>query len=203
MENSDNYTYKNSNLYDGNGYPVMMEWERDWMKHAADTVCKNGGDILNVGHGLGLIDTFISEKQINSHTIIENNPDVLNQMRLDGWNERARVISGDWENSVLSLKKYDGIYFDIWESLKPKKYGITIFSQLKHILKKNGIFTVWTNSQVENSIYDGFCEENNFNLTYEKYYVNPPKHQHLDPNKNWHYIDPTIDYVLQIGRAHV
>ena len=50
---------KQGDLLDSKGLPVMMEWERDIMEHDAGIICKNGGDILNVGFGLGIIDNYI------------------------------------------------------------------------------------------------------------------------------------------------
>ena len=39
---------------DGFKYHVMMDWERDIMKHHADYVCSKGGDILEIGFGMGI-----------------------------------------------------------------------------------------------------------------------------------------------------
>lgn len=39
------------------GLQVMMQWEQPLMEIHADLVCQRGGDVLNVGFGLGLVDT--------------------------------------------------------------------------------------------------------------------------------------------------
>ncbi len=41
------------------GEAVMMGWEGPLMVKHADIICANGGDVLNVGFGLGLIDDEI------------------------------------------------------------------------------------------------------------------------------------------------
>jgi len=43
-------------------------------------VCTGGGDVLNVGFGLGLVDTAIQSNNPRSHTIIEAHPDVLRKV---------------------------------------------------------------------------------------------------------------------------
>lgn len=40
-------------------------------------ICSRGGDVLNVGFGLGLVDAAIQSNQPASHTIVEAHPDVL------------------------------------------------------------------------------------------------------------------------------
>ena len=47
-------------------------------------VCSSGGDVLNVGFGLGLVDRAIQSNQPTSHTIIEAHPDVLQKVHF--WN---------------------------------------------------------------------------------------------------------------------
>jgi protein arginine N-methyltransferase 2 len=56
------------------------------MEAHAKCVCGAGGDILNVGFGMGLVDTAIQGySSITSHTIIEAHPDVYKRsLRLVG-----------------------------------------------------------------------------------------------------------------------
>ena len=51
--------YSGDKLLDANGEAVMMGWERPLMLAHANAICQNGGDVLNVGFGLGLIDDAI------------------------------------------------------------------------------------------------------------------------------------------------
>ncbi|CAI5528428.1 unnamed protein product [Closterium sp. Naga37s-1] len=46
-----------SRLVDGEGGGVMMKWEGALMQAHAQAICQQGGDILNIGFGMGLIDT--------------------------------------------------------------------------------------------------------------------------------------------------
>ena len=65
--------------YDGEKEFVMMEWERPLMEKHANYVCENGGDILEIGFGMGISADYIQANNINSHTIVEIHPDILNK----------------------------------------------------------------------------------------------------------------------------
>ena len=56
---------------------VMHSWETPVMKQMVRWVCANGGNILEVGFGMGIASDFIQQYNISSHTICENNPDVI------------------------------------------------------------------------------------------------------------------------------
>ena len=187
------FTYKNSNLYNSRGETVMMEWERNWMKKSAEIVCKNGGDILNIGHGLGLVDTYIQEHNPNSHTIIEVHSDVHSHMKENGWYKRANVIESDWQNVVHDLPTFDGIYFDTWSETKHDfKNGLV--SHLPCILKQGGIFSYWNNVNIESEEVNQYCKEQNFHIEWIKYKLdNIPEKQYANGRT---YIDPKLDYVL-------
>ena len=51
------------------GFEVMMEWERPIMEKVAEFICANGGDILEVGFGMGISADLIQAQSIDSHTI--------------------------------------------------------------------------------------------------------------------------------------
>ena len=102
---------------DGNG--VMMAWETEIMKRSADLLCPTKGlRILNVGHGMGIIDHFFQNKDPLAHHIIEAHPQVLERMRKDGWYEKSNVTihEGRWQDAVLKIMEegilFDAIYFD-------------------------------------------------------------------------------------------
>ena len=61
----------------GENIEVMMNWEDSIMKASADYVCENGGDILEVGFGMGISAGYIQSHSISSHTIIENHPQII------------------------------------------------------------------------------------------------------------------------------
>lgn len=73
-------------------------------------ICQQGGDILNIGFGLGLVDCAIQSRSIKSHTIVEAHPDVLQRMEEGGWmtKENVRVVRGRWQDVLPQLHTYDG-----------------------------------------------------------------------------------------------
>jgi protein arginine N-methyltransferase 2 len=52
-------SYEDGKLLDSQGEAVMMQWEEPLMAAHANLICQNGGDILNVGFGMGIIDDAI------------------------------------------------------------------------------------------------------------------------------------------------
>ena len=61
-----------------------------------------GGDVLNVGFGLGIIDAAIQRHSPRSHTIIEAHPDVYQYMLSQGWDKKqgVRVVFGRWQDVI-------------------------------------------------------------------------------------------------------
>ena len=76
------YTFTDNSILEGDRI-VMHRWETKVMEHMADWVCSNGGDILEIGFGMGIASDFIQDNEIKSHTICDNNPDVIR--RLEKW----------------------------------------------------------------------------------------------------------------------
>lgn len=112
-------TFHKDKIVDGLQNGVMMAWEADIMKRTADLlVPKAGLRVLNVGHGMGIIDRFIQEKSPSAHHIIEAHPQVLAQMRKDGWYAKSNVTihEGKWQDVVPNVIEqsvlFDAIYFD-------------------------------------------------------------------------------------------
>ena len=76
-----NLTYTDDGrLLDENGFAIMMDWEDPIMEKSAEIICQNGGRVLNVGFGMGIIDSYIEEYDIEEHWIIEAHPDVYKKM---------------------------------------------------------------------------------------------------------------------------
>ena len=196
-----NLRYTQDVLVDENNLNVMMEWERPIMKQAAFDICKNGGDILNVGFGMGIIDSYIQEYPIKSHTIIEGHPDIQKKIIADGWAKKPNVILifDQWQNVIDNLPKYDGIYFDTWADNQ-----IPFDEKVPNILKPNGIYSFFnspTNAGEEwvakyivdtyhifNSI---FFINNNLGWALEEY--NSLVLKTTDGGENW------IEYSISMG----
>lgn len=54
-------TFEQDKVLDSNGEAVMMAWEKPLMLAHANLLCQNGGHVLNVGFGMGLVDEAIQQ----------------------------------------------------------------------------------------------------------------------------------------------
>ncbi|KAL6714588.1 Arginine N-methyltransferase 2 [Lecanora helva] len=111
--------FQNGRILDDSNNGVMMAWETDIMKRTADLLIPNRDlRILNIGHGMGIIDTFIQEKSPSAHHIIEAHPSIIERMRKDGWDTKPNVTihEGRWQDVVPKLIEqgvmFDAIYYD-------------------------------------------------------------------------------------------
>lgn len=114
-----NLTFSSDRLLDDDKNGVMMAWESDIMQRTADLLVPTDGlRILNIGHGMGMIDGFFQTKAPSAHHIIEAHPTVLAQMKENGWQEKPKVVvhEGKWQDVVPKLIEqgniFDAIYFD-------------------------------------------------------------------------------------------
>jgi protein arginine N-methyltransferase 2 len=140
-------TYTNDGrLLDENGMAIMMDWEEPIMKKSAEIITRNGGKILNVGFGMGFIDSFIEEHDIDEHWIIEGHIDVYTKMLNDGWHLKphVKILYGDWRWYLKYLPKFDGIYFDTWDETQED-----FDSYIPNILKENGIYSFFNNPRFD------------------------------------------------------
>ena len=160
---------------------VMMSWENNLMKKHADYICQNGGDILEVGFGMGIAADYIQANNPTSHTIVENHPQIIEKAKT--WavgKSNVIIVEGNWLEKLSELSVYDGIFADT--------YGDPNFANFAEtfpiIIKENGFATWWNNSGSETSIIelDGIEYEeidvtpvDNFYYPHTKYYL--PKKQ--------------------------
>ncbi|CAA6667398.1 unnamed protein product [Spirodela intermedia] len=102
----------------------------------------DGGHFLNIGFGMGLVDSAIQRYSPASHTIIEAHPDVYKRM--------IEILFGRWQDVLPQLESYDGIFFDTYgEYYEDQKQ---FHQQLPKLLKPGGIY----------SYFNGFCGGNAF-----------------------------------------
>ena len=132
------YDAANTLLLDGDNDAVMMEWERPLMEAHANFLAVNAAGpsdnesgrkrVLNVGFGLGIIDTFIQSHNPSLHVIIEAHPTVYEKMISDGWNKKdnVQICFGRWQDELPKLiqegVEFDGIFYDTYgevRSLRP------------------------------------------------------------------------------------
>lgn len=108
--------YEDGRLVDEDNEAVMMGWEAPLMVKHAEIVSGPGKDVLNIGFGLGIIDSEIQKHNPRSHTIVEAHPDVLSHMIEQGWDKRpgVKIVFGRWQDVLKDLGTYDGIFFDTY-----------------------------------------------------------------------------------------
>ena len=105
-------TFEDIKIVGEDGVEVMMDWEDNIMKQSAEYICESKGDILEIGFGMGICADYIQAQGVNSHTIIEIHPQIIE--KLNAWasdKSNVTIIEGDW-NSVNGLSSYDGIFID-------------------------------------------------------------------------------------------
>ncbi|CAI5760108.1 unnamed protein product [Candida verbasci] len=150
---------------------VMMSWESNIMKLGCDTLKKGSFiepneldsevNILNIGFGMGIIDTMIqNEIPLTKHYICEAHPDVLKKLKEDGWYDRSNVVilEGRWQdklNEILSNGNlfFNGIYYDTFS----EHYSdmLDLFDIVVGLLKPHGIFSFFNGLGADRQvIYD-------------------------------------------------
>ncbi|CAN8099397.1 unnamed protein product [Discula destructiva] len=124
-------TYSDGKLVDDVGNGVMMAWETEIMRKSVDALVPNqapGRRILNIGFGMGIIDSMFAETKPVKHHIIEAHEEVLSHLDSAAstfgkkWEESGpeegafKVHRGRWQDTVPKLLEhgevYDAIYFD-------------------------------------------------------------------------------------------
>jgi hypothetical protein len=98
---------------ENNNYQVMMEWEKPYMEKLISNLEPNG-DVLEIGFGLGYSADEIQKHNIQSHTIIESDKNVIKKLEFWAKQQKNKVIivEGAWQNKLQQLKKFDSIFFD-------------------------------------------------------------------------------------------
>ncbi|CAG8794377.1 17698_t:CDS:2 [Gigaspora margarita] len=143
--------------YENNG--VMMGWEMPLMEKHAEIICtREHLDILNVGFGLGLIDTAIQKYKPRTHTIIEAHPDVYKYMLDKGWDKKpnVKIIFGRWQDSLDQLEVYDSIFFDTFGEFYEDLNEFN--NELPNFLKPEGIYSFFNGLGATNPFFhDVYC----------------------------------------------
>ena len=144
-------TYKEGALVtDSRKDGVMMDWEEKLMKAGCDSLFKSIEDpddvnVLNIGFGMGIIDSMIAEKKPTKHYICEAHPDVLKKMKEDGWMDRENVVvlKGKWQDTLPPLLGqgvfFDGIYYDTYS--EHYQDMLELFDLVVGMLKMTGTFS--------------------------------------------------------------
>ena len=94
-------------------YEVMMDWEDEIMSASAAYVCQNGGDILEIGFGMGISAGYIQSHSITSHTICENHPQIIPLAK--AWAQdkpNVTIVTSSWYDVRKTVGTFDGIFYD-------------------------------------------------------------------------------------------
>eukprot|EP00943_MAST-04B_sp_MAST-4B-sp1_P007795 g7795.t1 len=114
-----NVRYEGNALLDDENRGVMMQWEEPLMEAHAEILCQSKGDVLNIGFGMGYIDTAIQKYPVKSHTIIEAHPQVYKKMIADGWDKKpnVKIVFGRWQDVIDKVGTFDSVYFDTFDDV--------------------------------------------------------------------------------------
>lgn len=109
----------NDRILDADQNGVMMAWESDIMRKSATALLPTPGlKVLNIGHGMGIVDGFFQEQGPAVHHIVEAHEEVVTEMKRRGWDTKPGVVihQGRWQDIlpdlVASGETFDAIYYD-------------------------------------------------------------------------------------------
>ncbi|KAI4192606.1 MAG: hypothetical protein LQ348_003097 [Seirophora lacunosa] len=122
---SSSLSFHSDRILDSSANSVMMSWETALMSRTAALLASSPGlRVLNIGHGMGIIDSEFQSASPSTHHIVEAHPSVLARMREQGWYDRPNVVvhEGRWQDVLPRLIEsedgapnnllFDAIYFD-------------------------------------------------------------------------------------------
>jgi ornithine decarboxylase len=167
-------------IYDGNslriaGHPVMEDWEQSYMATLGSIVAVAGGNILELGYGMGLSAKAIQSHDIASHVVVECHPDVIKRASMDCESEiasgRLHLYSGFWQDVTPTLASgiFDGILFDTYPLREEEIHGnhLWFFAEAYRLLKPNGVLTYYSDevdhlspSHIQKLVDAGFRKHN-------------------------------------------
>ncbi len=140
------------------GHPVMERWETEYMARLADIATSRGGNILELGYGMGISAEFIQKSpHIKSHYVIECHPDVIIQCLTrfrHAVNEgRLHVFTGFWQmiTPFLASESFDGILFDTYPLAQEEIHQnhFCFFKEAYRLLKPGGVFTYYSDEEAD------------------------------------------------------
>ena len=161
-----------SKIVNSDGDEVMMDWEAPIMEKSAEFICHNKGDILEIGFGMGICADYIQAQGVNSHTIVEIHPQIIEKLKI--WangKSNVTVIEGDWY-TVNNLSTYDGIFIDTygddnWNNVKPFVLNKS----------KNGAKITYLNN------FDSENNEHSFDsISFESISISPDSNTYMNGN---------------------
>ena len=142
---------------------IMMDWEHPVMSASAAYITEGGGDILEIGFGMGIASGYIQSHSNSSHTIIENHPQIIEKLKTwSNGKSNINIISQSWADVIGSLERYDGIFYD---TDMDDRVGL-FSSSLSGIIKSGTRLSVWNSNSSEKN-------DHNIQMTYKQISVTP------------------------------
>lgn len=159
--------YDDNKLMDENNDAVMMGWEGPLMVEHAKVMCpKEGLNVINVGFGLGLIDTELQKYKPKNHYIIEAHPDVYAHMLELGWDKKegVKILFGRWQDMVPTIDiQFDGVFFDTYGEFYDDLLAFHVC--VPKMLKKSGVYTWFNGLGATNQFFqDIYCNISEIDL---------------------------------------
>lgn len=127
---------------------VMAKGAKSITEIFSYVVSQNGGDVLDIGFGMGFSANKISEL-VDTYTCIEINPQIYEKAK--EWardKSNVEIIFGDWIDVIPTLnKKFDGIFFDTHND--PNSHLAEEYA--KSISKEGTIFSHWNYFEIRDT----------------------------------------------------
>ena len=142
-------TFEDDKIVTEDNREVMMSWESPIMEKSAEYICESKGDILEIGFGMGICSDYIQAQDVNSHTIVEIHPQIIEKLKV--WaddKDNVTIVEGDWSN--VELETYDGIFLDTFAD-----YSLDNFKEFVIAKARSGAKTTyWNNFADTRNKYD-------------------------------------------------
>lgn len=120
---------------------VMHMGLSQFEEKSVEIITQNGGDILEIGFGMGISANSIISKNISSYTCVEINDYIFqNAQSWSNGKNNVSIIQDSWENFLITTtNKYDAVYCDFmnWEEYEE------FYEKSKNVLKTNGIISTY------------------------------------------------------------
>ena len=143
---------------------IMMDWEHPAMSASAAYVTEGGGDILEIGFGMGISAGYIQSHSVSSHTIIEPHPQMVEKaVEWSNGKSNVTIISQSWADVTGSLGTYDGIFYDTSFDNKHNLFS----SSLSELTKTGTKLSVFNSYSSETNIF-------NLEMSYRQINVSTP-----------------------------
>tara|TARA_B110000902_G_scaffold231416_1_gene273647 strand:- start:35 stop:577 length:543 start_codon:yes stop_codon:yes gene_type:complete len=155
----------------------LHDWEYVIKRVDSKLLLRNPGRILNIGHGTGIMDSFISRSNPKLHTIVERNPIIAQKAKDAGYDD---VYVGSCLDFIKECKdngiRYDGIYFDSYYFAENEPDWVLFTRQINDILDDNGTYCYFNGNSQHNSSLVKYLKDNMWSVREStKYPVKIPK----------------------------